>query len=203
MMKDFWDERYAQNEYVYGEAPNVFFKEQINLLPPGKLLMPADGEGRNGVYAAMLGWQVTSFDLSVEGQKKALALADKNQVSIEYLVGPLSDMDFEARSFDAVGLFFAHFDPEVRQAYHHRLVGYLKKGGYVILEAFSQKHTVFQQSNPTAGGPKAPNILFATDQIADDFSALETIILKEEEVELQEGRFHQGQASVIRYVGIV
>lgn len=200
-MKDFWNERYGLAEYVYGEGPNAFFKEQISPLPAGKLLMPADGEGRNGVYAATLGWDVTSFDLSEEGQKKALALAEKNHVHIKYDVGPLIEMEFEEDTFDCIGLFYAHFSPEVRTDYHHRLAGYLKKGGYVILEAFSKNHEAFQKINPTAGGPKVPNILFAVEQIASDFKALEIIELKEEVVELNEGRFHQGPASVIRFVG--
>ncbi len=200
-MKEFWDERYSQSAYVYGEAPNVFFKDQISRLPPGKLLMPADGEGRNGVYAATLSWEVTAFDLSVEGQKKALALARKSQMMIEYLVGPLEGMDFEPETFDAIGLCYAHFSPEVRTSYHHRLASYLKKGGHIILESFSKNHVVFQKTNPTAGGPKVPNILFSLDQIASDFCDLETLMLREEEVHLDEGLFHQGKASVVRYLG--
>lgn len=200
-MKEFWNERYGQSAYVYGEAPNVFFKEQIDLLSPGKLLMPADGEGRNGVYAATLGWDVTSFDLSEEGQRKALALAKKNQVHITYEVGALEELEFDPEAFDAIGLFYAHFSPEVRTSYHHRLAGYLKKGGCVILEAFSKNHEAFQKINPTAGGPKAPNILFSLDQIANDFKAFEILKLKEEVIELDEGLFHQGAASVIRFVG--
>ncbi len=201
-MKAFWDERYRQRDYVYGEAPNVFFKKNIDGLPPGKLLMPADGEGRNGVYAATLGWEVTSFDLSDEGQKKALALAEKRSVQITYLVGSVSDLDFEASSFDAIGLFYAHFPPETRREYHHRLLGFLKKGGTVMLEAFSKDHVAFQKTNPTAGGPKAPNILFAPEEMADDFKELDIQLLTQEEVELDEGLFHRGKASVIRFVGI-
>ncbi len=200
-MKDFWNERYGQPTYVYGEGPNLYFKQQISLLCPGELLMPADGEGRNGVYGATLGWNVSSFDLSEAGQEKALALAAKNNVRIKYDVGSLSEMSFEPDSFDAVGLFYVHFSPEVRTDYHLRLVEWLKKGGHIILEAFSKKHEAFQKTNPTAGGPKAPNILFSLDQIAQDFSNLEILELKEEVITLDEGIFHQGPASVIRFVG--
>lgn len=202
-MKEFWNERYSQADYVYGEQPNVFFKEQIDHLSPGRLLMPADGEGRNGVYAATLSWDVTSFDLSEEGQRKALALAEKNHVHINYKVGALEELEFDPGTFDAIGLFYAHFAPEVRTSYHHRLAGYLKQGGHVILEAFSKNHEAFQKINPTAGGPKASNILFTLDQIAEDFKAFEILKLKEEVIELDEGLFHQGAASVIRFVGRV
>ena len=71
MMQDFWNKRYKQKEYAYGEQPNRFFKEQIQNLSPGKALFPAEGEGRNAVYAAQLGWEVEAFDISEEGKNKA------------------------------------------------------------------------------------------------------------------------------------
>jgi len=67
-MQSKWDERYAEPGFAYGAAPNLFFKEWLSKFTPGSILMPADGEGRNGVFAARLGWKVTSFDISVEGK---------------------------------------------------------------------------------------------------------------------------------------
>ncbi|MBX0331880.1 hypothetical protein K3G39_01370 [Pontibacter sp. HSC-14F20] len=64
MMQQFWKERYRQQEMVYGSEPNVFFKEQLQGLAPGKILLPAAGEGRNAVYAASQGWDVLAFDYS-------------------------------------------------------------------------------------------------------------------------------------------
>ena len=55
-MKEFWDTRYAEIDFAYGKTPNTFFKDSIDKLTPGKLLLPADGEGRNAVYAATKGW---------------------------------------------------------------------------------------------------------------------------------------------------
>ncbi len=77
-----WNDRYAEKDYAYGELPNEFLKEQVERLSPGKILLPADGEGRNGVFAGKLGWDVTCCDISIEGHKKAFKLADKNNVSI-------------------------------------------------------------------------------------------------------------------------
>ena len=70
-MKEFWDQRYAAAAYAYGESPNLWYKSRLELLTPGRILLPADGEGRNGVFAASLGWEVVSFDISEEGCKKA------------------------------------------------------------------------------------------------------------------------------------
>jgi len=86
-LQQFWDERYSQPEYAYGREPNVFFREQIEPLQPGRLLMPAEGEGRNGVYAARKGWVVDAFDISEKGREKALRLAEEMGVAIHYQVG--------------------------------------------------------------------------------------------------------------------
>jgi len=81
-MTEFWNERYAAEEYAYGTEPNIFLKEILEQLTPGKILFPAEGEGRNAVFAAKLGWTVTAFDASTEGKRKAEMLASKNKVQI-------------------------------------------------------------------------------------------------------------------------
>jgi SAM-dependent methyltransferase len=110
--KNMWEERYMDNEFVYGKEPNLFFAAWLQKFEYGSILMPADGEGRNGVFAAQLGWEVTSFDLSEEGKSKALKLAKENNVSIDYSVGNLEQLHFESALFDAIGLVYAHFAAE-------------------------------------------------------------------------------------------
>ena len=84
-----WDERYANDEYAFGIQPNEYFKEQLEKFDAGTILLAAEGEGRNAVFAARLGWKVFAFDISSEGKKKALHLAEKNNVTIDYQVGEL------------------------------------------------------------------------------------------------------------------
>lgn len=76
-MKEIWDERYAQSEYIYGTQPNAWLAEKLKELPVGRILFPAEGEGRNAVYAAALGWESVAFDQSAEGKAKALKLASE------------------------------------------------------------------------------------------------------------------------------
>ena len=76
-MKEFWDERYAEPDYVYGKAPNKYFKEKLDEIQRGKILFPAEGEGRNAVYAAKKGWRVSAFDISEKGKEKALNMTNK------------------------------------------------------------------------------------------------------------------------------
>ncbi len=196
-----WDQRYGETEYAYGKDPNVFFKQWIPKFQPGSILMPGDGEGRNGVYAATLGWEVTSLDLSIEGKRKAMLLARENEVMIDYLVGDLDHLTFDKEHFDAIGLIYAHFPSELKSAFHERLATYLKPGGVVIFEAFSKNHLSFKEVDPGVGGPADINMLFSTDEIAKDFSGFEIIKLDEEEDVLNEGKYHNGRSSVIRFVG--
>ena len=197
-----WNERYQQIEYAYGETPNLYLKGQLKKFKPGKILFAAEGEGRNAVFAAKEGWEVSAFDFSEEGKNKAMKLAEKNQVSIEYKVGELPTLKYENEYFDAIALVYAHFPPETKSAYHRILSGLLKKGGVVIFEAFGKNHLDFREKNPKVGGPRNLASLFSTEEIKADFNNYEVIELKEETIELSEGLYHNGTGSVTRFVGI-
>lgn len=199
--KQHWDNRYKENAYAYGKAPNEFFKSQLDLLTPGTILLPADGEARNGVYAAKTGWQVTSLDLSEEGKHKALALAAEENVSLNYLVGDLEAFTFEAASFDVIALIYAHFTADKKSALHKKLSGWLKPGGTIIFEAFSKSNLRLAQANPAIGGPKEEAMLFSTEEVAHDFAGYHISLLEEQEVPLAEGGYHNGIGAVIRFIG--
>lgn len=196
-----WNERYSQDEFAYGEEPNNYFKEQLTKLNVGKILFPAEGEGRNAVFAAKLGWTVSAFDISVEGKRKATKLAEKNNVTIDYKVGELQTLNFKSGQFDAIVLIYAHFPSEIKSLYHKTFDKYLKKGGIIIFEAFSKKHIDYVVANEKIGGPKDVESLFSIDEIKSDFLNYEIIELLEKEIELNEGLFHNGKGSVIRFVG--
>jgi SAM-dependent methyltransferase len=200
-MSQKWDERYSDPEFAYGKEPNDFFKTWLPTLEPGSILMPAEGEGRNGVFAARIGWKVTAFDLSIEGQSKALKLAEEHHVTLNYTVGDFEQLDFEPESFDAIGLIYAHFPGAKKAAFHHKLDGYLKPGGVIIFEAFSKRNLQLKQENPKVGGPDDLNMLFSTTEIAADFNNYEILLLEEAEIELNEGKYHIGTGSVVRFVG--
>jgi 2-polyprenyl-3-methyl-5-hydroxy-6-metoxy-1,4-benzoquinol methylase len=200
-MKEKWDERYSKREFAYGELPNGYLKEQLNKIPAGTILFPAEGEGRNAVYAATLGWTVYAFDQSGEGKNKAILLAEKHQVKINYEVSEFQGIQYQANQFDAIALIYAHFSADRKSAYHKKLATYLRPGGVIIFEAFSKSHLLYNALNEKVGGPKDEESLFSTDEIRTDFQDFEFIALGEQEVELQEGLFHNGKGSVIRFVG--
>ncbi|TDE17103.1 class I SAM-dependent methyltransferase [Dyadobacter psychrotolerans] len=196
-----WNERYAGESFAYGEIPNEYLKEQLEQLPVGSILFAAEGEGRNAVFAAKLGWEVSAFDISVEGKNKAMQLAGKNQVRLDYQIGELQTLNFTDDQFDTIALIYAHFPAGIKSSYHKQLSRFLKKGGFVIFEAFSKKHLNYIAKNDKVGGPKDVEMLYSIEEIQSDFEEYDVIVLQEKEIMLNEGQFHKGVGSVIRFVG--
>jgi len=195
-MKNFWNERYSEKDYAYGEAPNVFFAEQITSLQVGNLILPAEGEGRNAVFAASLGWKVNAFDTSDAAKLKATLLAGKKGVTIEYTVDDAVSIFYPDNSADVVAFIFAHFPPSVRKQIHQKAIHWLKPGGKIILEAFNPN-----QLNNHSGGPKEISMLYTEEMIKNDFEGLEIEILHSVRTRLNEGKYHEGIADVIQFVG--
>ncbi len=196
MNAEFWNARYSDNEYAYGKEPNQFFAEEIKKLTPGTALFPCDGEGRNSVYAAALGWKVSAFDFSASGKEKADKLASENNVEITFQTADASAVEYEAEQFDLIVFTFAHLPENIRMRLHKEAINWLKTGGEIIYEAYNPK-----QLNNNTGGPKDLSMLGSRDVIAADFGSLTTQYLEELQVEVNEGKFHNGVADVIRFVG--
>ncbi|KFF21617.1 class I SAM-dependent methyltransferase [Chryseobacterium sp. JM1] len=198
---DRWNDRYSSEEFAYGTEPNTYLKEQLEKLEPGFILFPAEGEGRNAVFAATKGWKVSAFDISSEGKTKALQLAENRNVSIDYQVGELQNLNYHGEQFDAIALIYAHFPADIKSTIHKALDQYLRKGGLIIFEAFSKSHLDYVLKNEKVGGPKDIGSLFSIEEIKADFSNYDSIELEEKEIELNEGVFHNGTGSVIRFTG--
>lgn len=195
---NFWDQRFAEPGFKYGTEPNVFVCQQAAHLAPGsRLLLPGDGEGRNGVWLAQQGHHVTSVDLSAVGLQKASELAAQRGVPLVTQQVDLAIWAPEPASFDAVLLIFTHLPPNIRREAHRRLARGLKTGGQLILEAFHP-----DQLQHTSGGPRDVDMLYTPGQLSDDFAGLLTPELAwQGEVTLSEGPGHQGLAVVTRWIG--
>jgi len=194
---NFWDERYSSDEYVYGTEPNQFFKEQLQkIIPAGKLLLPGEGEGRNAVFAAKLGWIVNAFDQSPIAKIKAEKLAEVNRVKIQYSNIDLGEFNSQKNFYDCAAIIFVHLPLNIRSQFHKKIVESLKPNGKIILELFSKN-----QFGKNSGGPQDLDMLSTIEDIKIDFKDLKPIILKEENIYLEEGEKHSGEASVIRFVG--
>lgn len=192
-MKEHWDERYASEEYIYGTEPNHWFGGHLQMLKSGRILLPAEGEGRNAVFASSLGWDVVAFDQSKEGQRKALQLAALKGVNILYSIDSLEELATVDGLFDAIALIFVHIHEDHRAVVHQRLASLLRPGGMLILEAFSRK-----QLGNASGGPRTETMLYTSAMLEADFSELELIFSEEACKHLDEGPLHLGNTELVR-----
>ncbi len=201
MSKQFWDDRYSKEAFAYGDSPNAFLAQQLPSITPGRILFPAEGEGRNAVYAASLGWDVVAFDISTAGRLKAEILARRTGLHLHFYEESVTDFDYGVETYDAVALIYAHFPRDIKVHLHQMIHKCLKPGGVVIFEAFSLHNLEYQKINPYIGGPADPDMLYTLDEINDSFPEFEVIYLKQEVIELHEGVYHNGTGSVIRFIG--
>ena len=190
-----WDERFSAEEYVYGTKPNAFLEEQLSLLNPGAILFACEGEGRNAVFAASLGWNVFAFDGSKEGQKKANKLSEQTGVSIDYRIGDATEIEYPSELFDCIVFIYAHFPADIRTFIHQRALQWWRVGGTGLLAAFNP-----ELIPRTSGGPKDITMLYTPEILMHDFADVDDIAISIETVHLDEGPLHQGKAEVIRMI---
>ncbi|MEM8889656.1 MAG: class I SAM-dependent methyltransferase [Bacteroidota bacterium] len=182
----FWNERFGQQEYVYGREPNVFLREYLDDANPGRLLLPGEGEGRNAVFASSRAWEVEAVDFSEEGRKKALSFATEIGVPIEYKLENIATYQPEGK-FDLIAFIFIHPSPSLRRALFRRYLNFLKPGGKLLFEAFSER-----QFEKDTGGPKLKEFLYTREELEDIFRLVNIEKLSEQEIELQPGQFREG-----------
>lgn len=197
-MKDFWDDRYNQAEFVYGTEPNDFLKAEAQRLPLGRVLCLAEGEGRNAVYLATLGHDVWAVDQSAVGLAKAQDLADANGVSIHTTVADLESFEISPAAWDGIVSCSAHLPPTVRQRIHRQVVSGLKPGGRFILEAY----TVVQLEIGGVGGPPPAqkDLYMSLAALKEELAGLKFAIGREIERDVNEGQAHRGRSAVVQVV---
>jgi SAM-dependent methyltransferase len=192
-----WDERFAGDGFAYGTKPSRWLVENAHLLPPGlPVLALGEGEGRNAVFLAGLGFEVEAVDGSPVGLAKARRLAESRGLSLRTTVADLADLVPAAGRYGAVLLVFLHLPPALRATVHARAAAALAPGGLVILEAFTPR-----QLAHASGGPRQPEMLYEPSVLRVDFPGVEWEGLSEVEVDLDEGPLHQGRASLVHGLG--
>ena len=190
-----WNERYSENEYVYGTEPKSFLIEHANLLV-GPVLSLAEGEGRNAVFLASLKLDVLGVDASDVGLSKALKLAESKDVTIHTEVADLTSYVPTANCYGSVVSIFAHLPSEVRRRLYPLIEQSLKPGGTILLEAYAKS-----QLSRNTGGPKDADMLLTAADIKNEFPDCDVILCQEIEREVVEGTFHTGLASVVQFIG--
>lgn len=197
MSREFWNEKFSSEEYIYGKTPNEYFKSIIDSLEPGRILFAAEGEGRNAVYAATKDWEVDAFDVSDVGRSKAIELARENNVDFNYVLSGFGEFECEDLYYDCVVLINAHAIENNRRENHRKLVKKLKKGGRLILQGFTK-----EQINNESGGPKNIDMLFSREELEEDFKDMDKLNVSKLFIELNDGIYHRGEANIIRIEGV-
>ncbi|RJU87912.1 MAG: SAM-dependent methyltransferase [Candidatus Poseidoniales archaeon] len=190
---DAWNARFSGDGWAYGKEPNAWLEERIKP-GTGKALVPADGEGRNAVWIASLGYDTTVFDLSDIGREKCALLAAEKGVEVVYEVDDLSIRDFSTSTYDLIACSWFHVPWSMFCEHYPRMLSSLKSGGEFICEGY---HT--SQMDMTSGGPKSLDLLWDLDEVMEVIS--EGFIIKHakvETVELDESDLHRGTAHVVR-----
>ena len=191
-----WDERYQTPEYIFGDQPCQWLIMNQHRLPQsGQALALGDGEGRNGVFLAELGFEVTSVDLSEVGLSKARDLARKRGVTIQTVQTDLEHYEIEAESQDLIVSIYCHLPDAIRKLVHERAEVALKPGGLFILEAFHHSQLKYQ-----SGGPKTTDLLYDLDALLDDFQTLQILEAFDGLCYLDEGARHSGIGHIVRLV---
>lgn len=188
-----WDTRFADTEYAYGKEPNDFLRQQVSSLKKGKLLTLAEGEGRNAVFLAKLGFDVTAVDASIKGLNKAQLLASQNEVTITTVHADLADYDLGEQKWDSVVSIFAPFGSTLRKVLHRDIVKSLKPGGTFLIEAYTPEQIRFG-----TGGGNDPDTMMTPSQLAGELKGLTFDLLQQSEREVVEGKYHTGRASVVQ-----
>ena len=187
-----WDKRYDRDMYIYGKEPAAFLKQKMDGLKKGKALVLAMGEGRNAVYLARNGFDVTGVDISEVAIEKCNKLAKERNTTVNAVVADLTNYDMGKAQFDLITKFYYH-EPSI----FPQIIDALKPGGMFILEQFSIDHLKYRETSRF--GPSNPDYLIKPNELLEHFKSFRILYYEDTVVELDEG-MHKGTAAVIRLI---
>ncbi len=191
-----WDQRYGEPGFAYGDAPNDYLVEVADRLPVGRALCLAEGEGRNAVFLAQRGFEVTALDQSAVGLSKAEQLAADRGVRIATVVANLEDHEIPPGHWDVIVSIWAHTPPAIRRRTHRQVVAGLRSGGMFVLEAYRP-----EQVGRGTGGPPIPELTMPLSDLEAELADLNLLHAVAIEREVREGRYHRGLSAVVQVLG--
>jgi SAM-dependent methyltransferase len=190
-----WDERYSAEGYAYGTSPNEFLVDNVNHIPKGKVLSLAEGEGRNAVFLAKQGYDVTAVDGSVVGLNKAKKLAEENSVVVELIHADLADYDLGENRWDGIVSIFCPIPSSLRKELYKKVIAGLKQSGVFLLEAYTP-----EQLKHGTGGGTSLDVLQTEHSVRSELAGLKFKHLAELERDVREGVYHTGIGAVVQAI---
>lgn len=194
-----WDNVFDKPDYHYGTEPAGFLRAHESWLKSGaKALSVADGEGRNSVFLAQKGLEVTAMDASAVARDKALALARARGVTVDYRLADIAGWDWAPGAYDLVaGIFIQFLPPEQRDRVFAGMIRTLAPGGVLLLHGYTP-----EQIAHGTGGPRNPEYLYTEELLRNAFGALDIREFRSYEAVLDEGPGHSGTSALIDLVGV-
>ena len=170
MDRDAWDERYAGDEFVWSVEPNRFLVAEVGALPPGRALDLACGEGRNAIWLAERGWDVTGVDFSEVGLEKARRLANARGVTVAWERADATEYAPAPESFDLVIVMYLHLPEASRRVVFRSAAMAVAAEGTLLVVG----HDI---TNPREGfgGPSDAAVLYGPEDVVADLNGLESV----------------------------
>lgn len=194
-----WDARFDTDTYIFGTAPADFLVAQQDRLKAAagqNALAIADGEGRNSVFMAECGLNVTAMDSSEKGLEKARKLASDRKADIDFQKADLKTWDWAENQWDIVVAIFIQFaDPQFRSEIFSGLKRTVKPGGLILLHGYTPKQVEYG-----TGGPPTPEVMYTEDLLRDAFGDMQIETLKAYEKVIDEEPGHSGLSALIDLV---
>lgn len=191
-----WDQRFATEAYLFGEAPNHYLRNQAQHLNAGKALAIADGEGRNGVWMAQQGLQVDAFDFSPNALHKAERLAQQHHVSVNFVCSDWQSFDWQPAHYDNIVAVFIQFaGPQDRAQMFKHIDASLKPGGVLLIQGYTPAQLKFN-----TGGPGKLDHLYDESMLVGAFPQYQVLDVQTYEAEIHEGTAHSGMSGLIGFV---
>ena len=192
-----WNARFARDDYLFGEEPNAFLRKQAHRIAPGgSVLCVADGEGRNGVWLAEQGFDVTSFDFAPNALTKAKRLAQSRKVRLDQQLGDAYSWPWPERQYDAlVAVFIQFLPPNRRDDAFAGMMSAIKPGGVFLLEGYRPEQVDYR-----TGGPPNREHMYTREWIERMFADWQILVLNDYDAEIREGQAHAGMSALIDLV---
>jgi len=193
--QEFWNKKFLRDGYLYGRKPNEFLVScENNFKKSQKFLCLGEGEGRNAVYFSKKGYEVIAIDASDIGLKKLKEYAKEEEISVETSCMDLNKWIPE-KKYGSIVASYLHMYKKDRETLFDKIDASLEEDGFFIGEFFS-----VNQLNYESGGPKDLDLLYTVEDFENSFPSCKKHKVEEVEVQLNEGKGHQGLASVIRVI---
>ena len=191
-----WNERFESEQYVYGEEPNEFIRSQSSRLQNHKKIAAfAEGEGRNAVFLATEGHEVTAYDYALSGLKKTESLADRNGVKVQTEQKDLIHNPVPVNEFDGAIMVFGHFNKKDQKNVFEKMLSSVKDGGILMLEVYSEDQIRYK-----TGGPKTVDMLYSPADLLNWSSGYHVLHFFYGEKVRKEGQLHTGMGHVIQLI---